>query len=247
MNSQRLTEILNKVASFDVSCEWDNYGAVLDCGLDFERALFALDASDETIARAKKLGCGAVVSHHPAIFGQGLKKLSSTDAVVQAAMNRISLFNVHTCWDAAEGGVNDVLCDRLGVTDVKKFDFGRMGLLSADSAKELAEHVKKSLNAGNVSYIEGKSPIEKVAVVGGAGGDYIAEAKQAGCDALITGEVKHHEMLLARQLGLNVVCAGHFATEVVSIGALRRAVQREAGNELECILFEDERDPEKTL
>lgn len=243
MDSKRLCDILNNIAPFSTSCEWDNCGAILDCGNNFDRVLFALDATADSIALAQQLKCGAIVSHHPAIFGQGLKKITSKDVVAIAAMKQISLFAVHTCWDAANGGVNDVLCQKLGILDVQKLDLGRIGTLNMKNAAMLAEHVKKTINARCVTFVDGKKPITKVAVIGGAGGDYIETALLAGCDALVTGEIKHHEMLLARQLGITVICAGHFATEVISIEALRRAVQHKAEDELECILFGDEPDP----
>ncbi|MDO4566697.1 MAG: Nif3-like dinuclear metal center hexameric protein [Oscillospiraceae bacterium] len=243
MKTSELNEIINKTAPYELAAEWDNCGLLLDCGLEINSALFALDATNEALAEAERLGCGALVTHHPAIFG-AVKALSAPDPVVTAAMKHISLFAAHTCWDSASGGVNDVLCERLGVED-KEFwpPFGRIGSLKSENPAALAEKVKKALGLKRISYVDCQNRIERVAVVGGAAGDLIAAAKWCGCDAFITGELKHHEALLAKQIGISAIAAGHFATEAISMRAFCESVQRESGGALKCLLFEDERDP----
>jgi putative NIF3 family GTP cyclohydrolase 1 type 2 len=67
--------------------------------------------------------------------------------------------------------------------------------------------------------------IGSVGVVGGAGGSYWLRAKLAGCDALVTGEVKHHEAVEAAESGFCVIEAGHFATEQPSVYALAERLE----------------------
>ena len=62
--------------------------------------------------------------------------------------------------------------------------------------------------------------IAKVALCGGAGEDFITPALKAGADALVTADVKHHNLLLAGSLGLCLIDAGHFETENVVVPIL---------------------------
>jgi len=79
------------------------------------------------------------------------------------------------------------------------------------TAQEFGALVSKSLGA-RAAVADGGRPIRTVAVCGGAGGEFAGEV--AGlADAYVTGEAKHHELLLARQLGLTMAVAGHFETE----------------------------------
>ena len=59
-----------------------------------------------------------------------------------------------------------------------------------------------------------------MAVLGGAGGDYLYPAAAAGADALVTGEAKHHEYLDAARMGLTLLDATHYATEQVVLRPL---------------------------
>jgi putative NIF3 family GTP cyclohydrolase 1 type 2 len=57
-----------------------------------------------------------------------------------------------------------------------------------------------------------------VALVGGSGASYAAAAAAAGAEVLVTGDVKHHDALLATKLGLALVDPGHFAGERPVVG-----------------------------
>ena len=57
--------------------------------------------------------------------------------------------------------------------------------------------------------------VRRVAVVGGAGGEYALEAAGCGADAFVTGEVRHHEAIAARARGVTLYEAGHYHTEIV--------------------------------
>ena len=69
-------------------------------------------------------------------------------------------------------------------------------------------------------------PVQTLAVLGGAGGDFLAAAKAAGCDCLLTGEASHHDALDARRLGVALIAAGHFATECPLMPVLAEKLRR---------------------
>ena len=100
------------------------------------------------------------------------------------------------------GGINDILARKLELTDVivaggDGEDLMRVGSLPKQScAAELYEHVKKSLGVRSLKVSDSNiDAISKIAVVGGSGGDLLSAAKNAGADALVTGEAKHHHEL----------------------------------------------------
>lgn len=91
---------------------------------------------------------------------------------------------------------------------------GRMGELdSSMSSEEFAKLVKTSINSSAVIYTPSDEKITTVAVCGGAASEYWHEAKALGAQAFVTGEVKHHEFLAAKQCGFMLVSAGHHETE----------------------------------
>jgi putative NIF3 family GTP cyclohydrolase 1 type 2 len=62
-----------------------------------------------------------------------------------------------------------------------------------------------------------KRKVARAAVLSGAGGDAIHKGTLCGTDVLVTGEISHHTALDAAMQGIAVICAGHFATEVVGM------------------------------
>jgi putative NIF3 family GTP cyclohydrolase 1 type 2 len=90
---------------------------------------------------------------------------------------------------------------------------GRIGICEKTSVKEFALFVKERLNCNGVRFSECGRPVEKVAVIGGSGGSFYIDALKAGADTLVTGDCKYSSFLPAKELGLNIIDAGHFATE----------------------------------
>lgn len=92
---------------------------------------------------------------------------------------------------------------------------GRLGDLPAPvSLKDFMDIVKNSLNISTVKYTgDSQALVHKIAVCGGSGASLIHKSVFSGADVLLTGDVKYHEAQEAKALGLNLIDAGHFATE----------------------------------
>ena len=75
-----------------------------------------------------------------------------------------------------------------------------------------AAFVGRTLHAGNVRW-RGERPVRKVAVGGGACGDFVPQVLAAGCDTFVTADLGYHQFLDAAAEGLNLLDAGHFPTE----------------------------------
>lgn len=93
-----------------------------------------------------------------------------------------------------------------------------------------AASVKANLLAPNLRLVRaGKREIRRVACVPGSGASYIEAAARAGCDCLVTGDIKHHDALKAQALGLALIDATHTATERAAVPMLRDALHNLAG------------------
>lgn len=224
MKIKEIYEYLDSIAPYNTQCEWDNSG--LMCGsLDAETdsIMLALDCTNEVVEQAAKTNCPLIVCHHPLIF-HPVSKVESGTPLYNAVREGVTVISCHTNLDMAKGGVNDVLADILGLGNTEVLyaegkPLMRMGDTSYSYIKDFAVFCGKSLN-NRVNYYDAGRTVKKVAVCGGAGGEYISEAFYAGCDTYVTGEAKHHEYLLAGELGINLIVAGHYSTENPVIKAL---------------------------
>ena len=75
---------------------------------------------------------------------------------------------------------------------------------------------------GREPLVQGAGPdvVRTLAIVSGAGSDYLEDAARAGADALLTGEPTERAMAPARELGIHLIAAGHYATETFGIRRL---------------------------
>ena len=228
---KELSAFLNTCAPYSTQCGWDNSGMLIG---DPEKAVacaaFALDLTNRTLALAKEAGADVLVTHHPVIF-HAKKNLLTGDPVYALCQSGLAAISVHTPWDCAQGGVNDVLCDLLGLENVREIPsdetpvpMARIGEVAPCSPEQFAKKVAAALKT-TVQLVPGKDEIRTVALCGGAGMDFFFDAVSLGADAYLTGEAKHHELLLAADCGKTLVVGGHFATEAPSMEALRQKVQ----------------------
>ena len=224
---QKIYEEMQRMAPLELAESWDNPGLLVDCGREVSRVLVALDVTAETLAEAEQNGCQLIVTHHPVIF-HPLKKLSPEDLPFQLVQKGISAICMHTNLDAAEGGVNDVLAQKLGLeglTPLTEEKIGRIGTLKCEMPLvEFTRFVIESLGCNGLRYTDCGKPVHRVAVGGGACGDYIPQAIAAGCDTFVTSDLRYHDFLDTTELHL--IDAGHFPTEDVICEPLVAYLQR---------------------
>lgn len=139
------------------------------------------------------------------------------------ARSGVSVISAHTNLDKAYPfGVNHALASALGLGHVRGIipDGGAhiayMGELPQPVTEEcFGAQIKEALGLSALRYTPASCMVRTVAVVGGAGGEYVGAAADCGADAFVTGEVRHHEAVEARMRGLALYEAGHYHTEVV--------------------------------
>ena len=218
---------IDSFAPFDTAEAWDNPGLLLGSfDTPVSGALLALDVTEAVLEEAKKIGASLIITHHPIIFSP-LRKIESDSLVYRLVQNGIAVISAHTNLDMADGGVNDVLAQRLQLCDVRKPEAPpsllRVGELSGAMQPEaFAQYVKRELHAPGVRVVCGRAEIRTVAVCGGAGADRLSVAAKADAQAYVTADVKHHEWLESHRMGLTLIDAGHFSTEAPVLEPLRR-------------------------
>ena len=214
--THQIYEAMQRIAPLELAESWDNPGLLVDCGGPVEKVLVTLDITPEVVEEAAAKGCSLIVAHHPVIFSP-LKKLGSRDVPFQLVQSGISAICMHTNLDAADGGVNDCLAKKLGLNDVFLLNdekIGRIGTLSCEKGlEEFLRDVIELLGCGGLRYCRGSGRVHRVAVGGGACGEYIPQAIAQGCDTFVTSDLRYNDFLDTR--GLNLIDAGHFPTENV--------------------------------
>ena len=108
---------------------------------------------------------------------------------------------------------------------------GRVGTLPEPVPLALfAERVAEKLRAPGLRYVgETGAMVSKVALCSGSGASLMHNAERAGADVLLTGDVKYHEALDARDLGIALIDAGHFPTEIIMVDAVVNRLQEMLG------------------
>lgn len=229
MKLQTILDYLQTLAPANMKYDWDNVGLL--CGdreQEVHKILVALDPFMDVCKEAKEVGADMILTHHPLIFNAP-KSITMDDPVGRCilflAANGIAAVNAHTNLDCAPGGVNDVLAQTLGLQDIEVIEprgqsedgrpYGllRKGVLPQMPLKNFLAHVKEELGTPVLRYVDGGKPVCKVAVGGGSCGDEYGAALAAGCDTLVTADVKYNHFRNAYDLGLNLIDAGHFYTE----------------------------------
>lgn len=223
---------LDTLAPFSLQMGFDNSGFLVGRGdTPVKKVMVALDITREVIAEAVNAQCQLIVSHHPIIFHPA-KRITDGDptgeCLLELVENRLGAICAHTNLDVVTGGVNDALAQALGLSqpellhqdgiDIqgRPYGIGRVGTVSGfRSVKEFASFVQSRLNADGLRLEDAGRPVQKVAVGGGACGEYMKDALEKGCDTFVTADVKYNTFLDARALGLNLIDAGHFSTENV--------------------------------
>ena len=210
---------------------WDNDGQMVvpDGDAEITGVLVALDCTTRAVKKAKELGCNVIVTHHPLIF----RPLSAlTDGgevgkrVLQCVQNGISVLSYHSRLDCVSGGVNDCLAEALGIADAEAFvPYGRVGEVQEQSFETFAQRVKDALQTELCAVVKASDKTKRVAVIAGCGKDEIADVLKTGADTFVTGEVMHSHMIECKEMGLNLICATHYATERVVLPFLRSLVE----------------------
>ena len=234
----QVVDALEHYAPLPLQEGYDNAG--LQVGLteavEVSGALLCLDVTEAVVDEAIRKGCNLIVSHHPLIFRK-LARISDENyvqrTVRKAIKNDITIVSMHTNMDAAKGGVNFKIAEKLGLRNLRFFGGekeidgvkGGEGVigeitdetdtLHADgiAADDLVLMLRERFQAECVQCNQLlRRPIRKVALCGGAGSFLLDAAIAAGADASITGEMHYHEFF-GHEQEIQICVIGHYQSE----------------------------------
>jgi dinuclear metal center YbgI/SA1388 family protein len=208
---------------------WDRVGLVLgDLDTEVRTVLGVVDCVPETVEEAVAVGANMIVAHHPLLLN-GVSSVAP-DTFKGRIVHRlikadIALYVAHTNADVASPGVSDALAARLGLTGTRPLvpseedrGIGRVGELSTPvTLAELAALVAERLPATAAGVRAAGDPgrvIRTLAVSGGAGDSFLADAVRSGADAYLCADLRHHpasEHLAAG--GPALIDVAHWASE----------------------------------
>ena len=219
---ERIIDICEKLAPSNLSAEWDNSGLIIgDASIELKGIIVALDVTDSAIDLAESIGANLMIVHHPLIFSP-LHKIETArptgNLISRLIKNDIALFAMHTNLDSAPHGLNDHVAKLIGLKKIRPVQAKEITYRIGSTKKivdsgNFAIEVKERLGLKSVSHYGPRREIEKVAVCTGSGGDMLEEAIKAGADLLLTGDVRHHNAITAKNLGIPLIDAGHAGTE----------------------------------
>jgi dinuclear metal center YbgI/SA1388 family protein len=203
---------------------------------DVEHVAVAVDAAEATIETAAAAGADLLLVHHGLSWG-GIERITDGTyrRIAPLIENDLALYVSHLPLDGhQELGNAAGIADRLDLTDRAPFgdvggEFaGQRGRLPDPIGIEaLRSHLAADLDTGDgeVRALEfGPDRIRDVAVLTGSGTDWLDAAVDAGADVLVTGEGKQQAYHAAREAGIHVVLAGHYATETFGVRSLQGLV-----------------------
>jgi len=323
MKIKTLIKKLEKDFPKNIAETWDNIGLLVgNEDREIIKVQISLDATEEVIDHAIEVGANLIITHHPIIFN-GIKNITSKNLMGKKLLklieNKIAVYSMHTNLDSAEGGLNQYICEKLGVKNSKileekymsiyllsvyieeefeeklkskieefrleyngyknvyytsdsmenfervgeqgnfrsknkkisvlgekgklsnllneikkihpydevpyemiktenKISLGGLGrIYSLSEELELGnylEEVKDKLSLSSVRVVgELDKKIKKIAIVNGGGGSFLSKLDKIGIDLFITGDIKYHEALDAREKGISIFDMGHYESE----------------------------------
>ena len=209
MKLERITDWLDRTLDLAAFDDVSNNGVQIarEDG-DVKLVAFAVDGSVASVRAAAKAGAQLLVVHHGISWGGGIKRLvGGAYEIVKAAMDaNIALYAAHLPLDANKAvGNNWELARYLGLERI---------------SPAFSYH-------GNVIGVVGyNSHGKKIGVCSGGAGEFAADAKALGCDVYVTGEASWGDVIAAENIGMNMVCAGHYDTETFGVKALAKAMSK---------------------
>ncbi|GAA4920242.1 dinuclear metal center YbgI/SA1388 family protein [Stackebrandtia albiflava] len=254
----RIIAALDELYPREWAADWDRVGPV--CGRPerrVDRVLFSVDCVPATVREAEEVGAGMIVTHHPLLL-RGVSSLDPTgykgDVVHRLIENGTGLYTAHTNADVASPGVSDALATALGLSGLRPLSpvddgprgIGRIGELATTvSLADFTARVASALPAttwGVRASGDPDRPVRTVAVSGGAGDGYLADAARAGVDAFVTADLRHHVAgEFAETGGPALIDAAHWATEWPWLDLV--AAQVRAACDVDTVVSDHNTDP----
>lgn len=197
----------------------------------------AVDSGLSVVEKAAQAGAGLLLVHHGLFWGKAEPITGAMGKKIAALLQGgCSLYASHLPLDAhREVGNGYELARFLGLTDLMDFceyhgtPIGARGRFAAPTTLENVVHTLSALSGAPKPLVLpfGKDSISSVGIVTGSGAFGVRQAAEAGLDLYVSGEPKHEVYHATKELGINAIFAGHYATETFGVRALARKLEKD--------------------
>ena len=228
--------------------KWDNSGLQIgDTNQELKGIITTLEITPEVIEYAIENKCNLIFCHHPLIFG-GINSIYSGDfkgkKIIQAIQNNIVIYASHTPSDML--GFNEYVLNRMGFQSngiIKKMGenlyYGNFSHVEI-SFKNLVKQIKENLNLDNIIVYGEITKVSKIALVTGAGMDFVNEVINEGVDVYITGDIAHHDAMDAMERGLVLLDISHEGSERYFTYFAENILSQFIENDITLLKYENE-------
>jgi dinuclear metal center YbgI/SA1388 family protein len=246
MKLRNIISFLEEKAPISLQETYDNSGLILgNPDTEVSKVLVCLDVDIDAIDYAISQNCQLVLSHHPTIF-KALKKFTDTTKesriLIKAIKNDLALYSSHTNFDSADGGLSDLLCEKIGLKNIKvlrttafdsaEYGAGRYGEIKPTDGIEFLNRVKSKLSLECMRYV-GQIPqtVTRVAVYNGSyDREILDNLISISPVILITGDLKYHDAQELLFNGIFTIDAGHYGTEILFVEEMADILEERFSN-----------------
>lgn len=226
-----IANYLNSICPQNLAEDWDNVGLLIgNENSEVKKIMLCLDVDFEVAKEAIEKNVNLIISHHPVVF-HPLKTLTEDNAktIRELIKNDISVYSAHTNLDVLNGGLNDLLAKKVGLTQTevliptgefqgKICGYGRYGVLKEEiKFSQFAKTVMENLGLKTFKFSGDENKlIKKVAVNSGGGASMMDACFDKEIDLYITGDFKYSGIRDAYENSLCIIDAGHYETEIIA-------------------------------
>lgn len=210
MTVRDIYTFLDALSPFALQESWDNSGLLVgDFTQEISTVVLSIDMDEALIESIPDNAL--LITHHPIIFG-GLKQLQFNQypATLLARMIRKNITNIamHTNFDQTH--LNDYVATHvLGYEIVAKEGF--VAYLGVDEPFDVfAQKIKSALGLQHIRSVQCHDHIRTCALVTGSGASLM---KNIEADCFLTGDIKYHDAMEAKAIGLSMMDIGHYESE----------------------------------
>ena len=215
-----------------------------DCR-QIKKIAFAVDACEASAKAAVEQGADLLFVHHGLFWGHCQTITGSFYKRIAAFIkNDLALCAYHIPLDAnIPYGNNFGLAAKLGLVNCEQFGSWRGMILGIKgelpqelTIDQLSQKLLGPDLPARAKLSFGKEKIKTIGIISGGASEDVADAVEEGLDCYITGEFAHEDYHFAKEMGINVIAAGHYQTETIGVNLIMQKVQSELG--LECVFID---------
>ena len=187
---------------------------------------FAVDGSRASVEAAAAAGAELLVVHHGISWNGGIRRLTGgAYNVVKVAMDaNLALYGAHLPLDAnRKYGNNWEIARVLGLRGVRPAFSYHGNVIGVVGTAARTASVR--LGTQTLRLAKGMT----VGVCSGGAGEFAPAAKELGCALYVTGEASWGDVIAAENVGMEMVCCGHYETETFGVRALARGLAAACG------------------